>query len=219
MVGRPVLGGGEVVFGRSVPLRRDGATVRRDDRTDDDNDHGAVFENDSDEPGTSSDLLDWAENEDPKLWKKKASLYVSTSRERWKRQQGQGVHEEKHRTGSALPVSTLAAEIDPESQKPEEKTTTTATEKKPKRDKYQIKEDTMILAYSMLCYDVACLGWMCGVDLSLNRRESGKERGVEVDWDRVLCPLKVLWESVRSEGFGRWVIAGDKTRQKRRRGN
>lgn len=238
MVGRPVFSAGEgLAFGRAVSVRRSekreeqagpttGARLGAvDDRIDDD----AVFEEDEEdeeEEGThGQDDPDqeesWADKEDLRLWKKKAVLYVSTSREKWKRRQ------------NAVPTSAGAGRLDreghPDRLQPDARSlyqhgqyqqqpkqpgendrdgSADKPEKQPKRDKYQVKEDQMILGYAMLCYDVACLGWMNGVNLDLERsrshlgqREAGSEEE-EVNWEKVLNPLRVIGEMVRSERLG-----------------
>jgi hypothetical protein len=232
MVGRPVFSAGEgLAFGRAVSARRSEEREEQarpgdeEDRDDDD----AVFEEDEedkeegdthgqDEPGQEES---WADKEDLRLWKKKAVLYVSTSREKWKRRQNAihtsaGVgrvdreghpdriqHEARslHQCGhyQQQPKQPGENDRDGSNDKPE---------KQPKRDKYQVKEDQMILGYAMLCYDIACLGWMNGVNLDLERsrsrmgqQEAGSGEG-EVDWEKVLNPLRVIGEMVRSERLG-----------------
>ena len=211
MIGKPVFTAGEsLAFGRSVPLRRvDRGETRAEHpvkRVTSDDD--AVFEDDDESNhgqnvgSDEQDSPDWADDEDLRLWRKKAVLYVSTSREKWKRRQ------------SLLqpPVSTSVQprektkSIDREGPAPRgspplgEGKDAVKSEKQAKRDKYQVKEDQMILAYAMLCYDVDCLAWMNGVDLA-------DRGGDEVDWDRVLNPLRLIWESVESETLGGSVHA------------
>jgi hypothetical protein len=238
MVGRPVFSAGEgLAFGRAVSVRRAekrkeqtrpnrGAGLAVDDRCDDD----AVFEEDEEdeeEEGTHGQNdpdqeESWADKEDLRLWKKKAVLYVSTSREKWKRRQN-AIH-------TSAGAGRLDREGHPDRLQPEARSqhqhgqyqqqlkqpgendrdgSADKPEKQPKRDKYQVKEDQMILGYAMLCYDVACLGWMNGVNLDLERsrsrmgqHEAGREEADEVDWDKVLNPLRVIEEMVRSERLG-----------------
>jgi hypothetical protein len=66
----------------------------------------------------------------------------------------------------------------------------------------------MVLGYAMLCYDVACLGWMNGVNLDLEtsrsrlRQREARNEEEEVNWEKVLNPLRVIGEVVRSERLG-----------------
>ncbi|KAH8090407.1 UV radiation resistance protein/autophagy-related protein 14 [Filobasidium floriforme] len=238
MVGRPVFSAGEgLAFGRAASVRRAekrkeqtrptrGAGLAVDDRNDDDavfeedeedeEEEGTYGQNDPDQEGS------WSDKEDLRLWKKKAVLYVSTSREKWKRRQN-AIH-------TSAGVGRVDREGHPDRIQPEARShhqhghyqqqpkqpgendrdgSADKPEKQPKRDKYQVKEDQMILGYAMLCYDVACLGWMNGVNLDLEtsrsrteQHEAGREEADEVDWDKVLNPLRVIREMVRSERLG-----------------
>jgi hypothetical protein len=238
MVGRPVFSVGEgLAFGRAVSVRRAekrkelsrparGAGLAVDGRRDDD----AVFEEDEEdeEEEDTHDQNDpdqeesWADTEDLRLWKKKAVLYVSTSREKWKRRQnaihtsaGVGrVDREGHPDRIQREARSLhqRGHYQQQPKQPGENDrdgSADKPEKQPKRDKYQVKEDQMILGYAMLCYDVACLGWMNGVNLDLERsrsclgqQEAGSEGAEVVDWEKVLNPLRVIGEMVKSERLG-----------------
>ena len=239
MVGRPVFSAGEgLAFGRAVSVRR--AEKRKEQtgpttgarpgvaegRGDDD----AVFEDDEEdgEEGEadraqvgSNEEESWANTEDLRLWKKKAVLYVSTSREKWKRRQnavhtsaGAGRVDREGHPDRIQPEARSQHQHVQHQQQPKQPGendrdgSEDKPEKQPKRDKYQVKEDQMILGYAMLCCDVACLGWMNGVNLELQTsrphvgRQEAENEEEEVNWEKVLNPLRVIGEMVRSERLG-----------------
>lgn len=166
-----------------------------------------VFEEDDNGEGSEEDQVgeemnskddgdgsepEWVRTEDLNSWRKKSIFYVSTSRERWKR---------RHMQSQAAPaVSTNDTKLDLPPNPGDPRTTQPPNSDARKKDKYRLKEDAMILGYAMICYDVACLGWMNGVDLREPGRGEGNE---EVDWGKVLNPLRVIWELVHSEDLGR----------------
>jgi hypothetical protein len=185
-------------FGRFVKLSAEREMTSRDEEVFEEDENGQGGEDD--QAGVEANARDdgdgsepeWARAEDLDLWKKKSIFYVSTSRERWKR---------RHMQSQAAPAASSTnthSDLPPPSGDP--RATQPPNSDVKKKDKYRVKEDAMVLGYAMICYDVACLGWMNGVDLKSPGRGEGDE---EVDWGRVLNPLRVIWELVHSEDLGR----------------
>jgi hypothetical protein len=190
MIGRPGFGSDSWVFWRRVGIVPPSTGARANE-------------------GSQIGQLKEEEEEvgDLKVWKRKAQLYVSTSRERWKRRQASNAHNIPHPHGQTEPDPSTTNQTD---QKGAKETVG--------KDKYQIKEDQLVLSYTMLIYNVCSLAWVCGVDLSKpwEKEGEGSEEGRnqnqddgddaekwKVDWDRIIDPLRVIEEIIRSPGLGR----------------
>ena len=198
-VGKPVVWVDDSLgFGRFVKLSAEREMASRNEAVFEEDDLGEGSEGDraGEEEGSRDDEdgaePGWTRTENLDLWKKKSILYVSTSRERWKRRHMQS------QAAPALPSTNTQSDLPLPPGDPRAHQAPNSDVKK--KDKYLLKEDAMILGYAMICYDVACLGWMNGVDLNSPGHGKGDE---EVDWGRILNPLRVIWELVHSEDLGR----------------
>ena len=153
-----------------------------------------------------------------RLPSRKAVLYVSTSREKWKRRQQEQQRDHHQtstrpfRTGSPPPPSVAA---------PPAHSSTTSTNTRATKNKYEVKEEQLALALAMVCCNTASLAWMCGVDLRRRRRyrqhptndvvleksdsrlDGADDGDDDIDWDRILNPLELIYEAVHSDALAR----------------